>query len=117
MQYLREFIIASSPLTTFPFYYLVANYAPKKNYSYELYTFLAPLWFGVWNIIANNFNLSLKSRYILISTLSISSIIIIAKQYNAYTFDDEEWNKYCFYIVILYSITWYIIYKLQKLFS
>ena len=51
MKYLRDFIIGSSILVLFPFYY-GTYYNTYRKYSYYNYTLAAPLWFGLWNIIS-----------------------------------------------------------------
>ena len=74
MKYLREFVIGSSILVLFPFLYKVAFYTPNKKFSYEHYSFLAPLWFGLWNVIslviAEKYGLSMRMRFFIISIIS-----------------------------------------------
>ena len=75
MKYLRDFIILSSILIILPFYYSTYN-SSQKTYSYYNYTLLAPLWFGLFNvislIIAEQFNLSKRLRFFTISIISLS---------------------------------------------
>ena len=52
MKYLKQFVIGSSYLVFFPFFYSVKNNQPKKTYNYYDYTLVSPLWFGIWNIIS-----------------------------------------------------------------
>ena len=52
MKYLKEFIIGSSYPVVVLFYYMVHNYQSNKNYDYYEYTLIAPIWFGLWNIIS-----------------------------------------------------------------
>ena len=52
MTYLREFIVGSSYFVFLPFFYIVKNSKIKRNYSYYQYTLVAPVWFGIWNIIS-----------------------------------------------------------------
>ena len=108
MKYLKQFVIGSSALVVFPFYYAVQNNQPKKTYTYYRYTFLAPIWFGLWNIIslilADYFNLSLRMRFFLISILSSLSIMSIATYFKSYNFTDAEWKKYYAYIFLKYLI-------------
>ena len=117
MKYLKEFVIGSSIAVVLPFYYVVYNSQSKRTYSYYSYTLLAPLWFGLWNIIsliiAEHFGLSNKIRYLLISIISLLSIFIVAKFY--YTKTEKEWNIYYLDQFIRYMLVWNIvIYNLDK---
>ena len=117
MKYLKDFIIGSSILVVLPFYYMVYNYQPKKTYSYYNYTFIAPLWFGIWNLIsllmAKYFGLSNRLRYFIISIISLLFIFIIARFY--YNKTKEEWKFYYLQQFIKYMIIWnIIIYNLNK---
>jgi len=117
MEYLKDFIIGSSILVVLPFYYMVYNYQPKKTYSYYNYTFIAPLWFGIWNLIsllmAKYFGLSNRLRYFIISIISLLFIFIIARFY--YNKTKEEWRFYYLQQFIKYMIIWNIvIYNLNK---
>ena len=120
MKYLKEFVIGSSIAVVLPFYYMAYNHQPKKQYSYYHYTLLAPLWFGLWNIIslviANRFGLSRRSRYLVVSILSFMTIIILQQTLlNPYDFTKEEWINYYMYLFIKYMLVWNIvIYYLDK---
>ena len=121
MNYLKQFIIGSSYIVFFPFFYSVKNNQPKKNYKYQDYTLVAPLWFGLWNVIsfqlAKYLNLTLKQRFILISIISSLSIMMIATYLNSYNFTKKEWKKYYIYIFIKYMFVWnIIIYNIEKYF-
>ena len=117
MKYLREFIIGSSIVIVFPFYYLVYNSKLYSKYGYYIYTLAAPLWFGLWNIIsliiATKFNLSKRLRFLTISIISLLSIYFIAQFY--YKFTKKEWYHYYFQQFIRYMVTWNIfIFYLDK---
>tara|TARA_Y100001970_G_scaffold217799_1_gene266860 strand:- start:2580 stop:3026 length:447 start_codon:yes stop_codon:yes gene_type:complete len=127
MKYLKQFVVGSSWLVFFPFFYRVYNaiefvkkndtnhyynilpqkpvpfYWPKKYryYSYFRYTLTAPLWFGFWNvislIIAEHFGLTIRKRLLLISILSISVITMNQIIYNTYNFKTNK--DYLQYII------------------
>ncbi len=113
MKYLKQFVVGSSAIVFFPFYYAVHNNRPQKNYTYYKYTFLAPIWFGVWNIIslilADYFSLSLRMRFLLVSILSSLSIMTISTYFKTYNFTDAEWKKYYIHIFLKYLFVWNII--------
>ena len=117
MKYLREFIIGSSFPVVAVFYHMVYNHQPNKKYSYYHYTFLAPIWFGIWNIIslfiAEKYGLTNRMRFLIVSFLSLFSIYLIAQNY--YEKTQEEWNYYYTQQFIKYMIIWnLIIYNLEK---
>lgn len=119
MNYFKPFVIGSSYLVVAPFFYAVKNNQPKKTYSYYNYTLIAPVWFGLWNMIslylASAFKLSLQMRFLVISVLSSLSIMIIATHLKSYNFTKEEWYEYYLYIFVKYLIVWnIIIYNLEK---
>ena len=119
MKYLKQFVIGSSFLVFSPFYYAVHNNQPKKTYDYYTYTLIAPVWFGIWNIIslilAQQFDLTMRERFILISLISSLSIMSLATYLQSYTFTKEEWKKYYLYIFIKYMIVWnLVIYNIEK---
>ena len=115
MKYLKQFIVGASFPVFALFYYSVENKQPKKNYKYYDYTMIAPLWFGIWNIIslviAEKYNLTVDYRFLLISVISGIAIMIIATNMKSYNFTDDEWNLYYIYIVLKYLVTWNIIVK------
>lgn len=118
MNYLKQFVIGSSFIVFAPFFYAVQQ-NKFKTYDYHTYTLVAPVWFGLWNIIslilAQVFDLSLRERYILISILSSISVMLIATYNNAYNYTSNEWLKYYLHIFIKYMIIWnLIIYTLEK---
>lgn len=119
MKYLKQFVIGSSYIVFVHFYYAVKNNRPKKTFSYYDYTLVAPVWFGIWNIIslflAEYFNLTTRERFILISILSSFSVMKIATNLKSYNITKEEWRKYYSYIFIKYMLVWnIIIYNLEK---
>ena len=113
MKYIKDFIIGSSILVVAPFLYIVHNSKSAKSYSYYQYSFAAPLWFGVWNvlslIIAEKLGLSKRLRFLLISLLSYLSVLLIVTYLNTYKFTSEEWRKYYLDQLVRYFITWNIV--------
>tara|TARA_Y100000310_G_C20285483_1_gene624669 strand:- start:64 stop:429 length:366 start_codon:yes stop_codon:yes gene_type:complete len=113
MKYLKQFVIGSSYLVFVPFYYAVQHQQPKKTYQYYDYTLIAPVWFGIWNIIslvlADYFDLTIRQRFILVSLLSSISVMIIATYLKSYTFTPDEWKQYYLKIFIKYMLVWNIV--------
>ena len=119
MKYLKEFVIGSSIAVVAPFYYMVYNHQPNKQYSYYDYSLIAPVWFGLWNIvslvIAKHYGLSKRMRFFVISVLSYISIISISTYFKTYNQTREEWNFYYLQQFIKYMLVWNIvIYNLDK---
>jgi hypothetical protein len=120
MNYLKSFVIGSSYIVFAPFYYAVYNSQPKKNYSYYFYTLIAPVWFGLWNMLslylAATYKLNLRERMLLISVMSSVSVMSIATGFNTYNFTRDEWIKYYAYLFVKYLFVWnVVIYGLEKL--
>ena len=117
MKYLKEFVIGSSIAVVAPFFYMIYNHQPKKKYSYYNYSLLAPIWFGLWNIIsliiADKYNLSNRLRFFIISIISLLNVYIISQFY--YNKTKTEWRLYYLQQFIQYMLIWNIvIYNLDK---
>ena len=118
MKYLKQFIIGSSYPVFVSYFYAVSK-AKVKNYSYQSYTFVAPVWLGLWNVIslliAESFNLTMEMRFLVVSIISSLSIMAISTKFNTYNFSRKEWFKYYFRIFIKYLIILNIIvYNIEK---
>ena len=77
MKYLKQFVVGSSYIVFAPFFYAVEKTQPKKTYKYYDYTLVAPVWFGLWNmlslILAKHFKLSFRMRFLLVSIITSSN--------------------------------------------
>jgi hypothetical protein len=114
MEYLRAFVIGSSFLVFLPHFIAVANLDESKiNYTYKEYTFVAPLYYGLMNMIslfiALQFGLSNRQRYLLIGTLS--PLIVISFSYTLQTYDYRglEWFKYGIGLFLKHFLIWNIV--------
>ena len=118
MKYLKQFIVGSSYLAFIPLVILLDKYEDYEivNYDFNKYVLLAPLWWGIWNVIslimAEQLNLNTNMRFILISLITSVLIISYAKVYKAYKFTNiTQWIKYTMFIFISYFIIWNVIIK------
>ena len=113
MKYLKQFIVGSSYLVTLPYFYAVRYMRSDKNYNYSDYTFVAPLWFGIWNIIffiiAEKYKLSMRKRFLYASIASSISIMIIVKVFKTYNYTGRRFLKYCIGIFIKYLLVWNLV--------
>jgi len=121
MRYLKQFIIGSSSIVFLPFFYLAQN-IKLKTYNYYEYTLIAPLWFGIWNvisiIISEYLGLSTRIRFILISLITYLCATGYATYNNVYDFTDNQWYKYYLSMLIIYYTVWNIvIYNIEKIIS
>ena len=122
MKYLREFVIGSSWLVVVQSLYMAAYRRPNKNWTYKNYSMIAPLWFGLWNVISlvitEYFGLTIRMRFFIVSIISYIAILTIEKGFKTYNFTKEEWNEYYVYMLIKYLLTWNIIvYYIEKNFN
>ena len=142
MKYLKQFVIGSGGLVILPVYYAVYNKIQNESvyfdklsqssqplwwpfnqnfYSYFGYTFFSPIWFGLWNVIslmiAEQFNLSMRMRFIIVAILSsiaISNIIIIYKLNEGTTTFTQKLKIYIRELIV-YMIIWnVVIYNIEK---
>lgn len=101
---LRSFIIGSSFPVFAPFFYRVSQIkSEQKNYSYESYSFIAPLYFGVINMLIMSLDMSLRMKMVLSGIISSLIVYTVAYSTRAYNYTETEWLTY--YLRILFSHT------------
>lgn len=113
-EYLRQFIIGSSLPTVVAFYISVMNIkSGVKNYSYETYTVVAPLFIGIMSMLSvlldKKYNLGDKKRYLYTSLISATIVCIFATLTKSYNFTIQEWIFYYVTIFIRHIITYNLI--------
>lgn len=113
MQYLKAFVIGSSFITTLPFFITVMNIPNTiKNYSYNSYTIIAPLYFGIMNMIAiylsSILTISLRQIYFIMSLVSAAIVITVVHTMNLYHFTPQQWIPYYIRVIIRHMIAYNI---------
>jgi hypothetical protein len=120
MEYLRAFVIASSFLVFLPHFIAVAGLDETKiNYTYKQYTFVAPLYYGIMNMlslyIALQFNLSNRQRYLVVGTLSPLIVISFSYIFKTYEYKGNEWLQYGLGLFVKHFLIWnLIVYTLNE---
>lgn len=121
-QYLRAFVIGSSFFVFIPYFLIVSSLDKKNiNFSYKYYTFVAPVALGFFNILslylANIFNLTKRSRFLLIGLIAptlVASIVYILKVYNNLN-TYRSWFNYLIKLYLLYFVVFSIdVYLLDR---
>jgi len=116
-KYLKSFVIGSSYLVFFLFYFSVMDISPSiRNYTYEQYTMIAPIYLGMMNVIGNYLFQNHPYRYLLTGIISGSIVAIFATLNNSYNFTKEKWIKYYFYILSKHIFTHYILIQSLELY-
>jgi hypothetical protein len=120
MEYLRAFVIASSFLVFLPHFIAVAGLDETKiNYTYKQYTFVAPVYYGLMNMlslyIALQLNLSNRQRYLVIGTLSPLIVISFSYFFKTYDYKGNEWLQYGIGLFIKHFLIWnLVVYTLNE---
>lgn len=118
MKYLKQFFSGANIFVVLPFY-IAVHYSKNKQYSFFQYCIIAPIWFGLWNvlsyIIAEKYNLSLFQRFTLISIITSIIVMILAKTFKTYNYPNERWVKYYIGIFIKYMLVWHLLVKTIEL--
>jgi hypothetical protein len=112
--YLRAFVIGACIFTVFPHYYAVANLDEAKlNYTYKQYTFVAPVYYGLMNMIslylALLFHLSRRQRYLLIGTVSPLIVTSFSYLFKTYDYQGVEWLRYGVGLFLKHFLIWNIV--------
>jgi len=119
-EYLRAFVIGSSFLVFLPYFFAVSRFKKSYfNYNYTSYTFLAPIVLGLMNVvslfIANQFNLSKRNRYLLISILAPTLVMITVTVFNIYNYTFQRRISHYIQLYLLYFIVWnFVVFNLDK---
>lgn len=119
-QYLRAFVIGSSSLVILPYFLVVSSFKKEKfNYDYKSYTFLAPIALGLMNVVslllANQFQLSKRNRFLLTSILAPTFVAMSVIFNKVYNYTQTEWINHIVKLYIFYFLIWNIVvYNLDK---
>jgi uncharacterized membrane protein len=110
MDYFKSFVLGSSYLTFVLFSLGVQSIDKKKRkYSYEKYSLIEPIYFGIINIIIlyliKNTDYKETNIYIIIGLLSFLFVFGIAKSLNVYDYTNGEWTHYFVTLLVLHLIT------------
>ena len=114
MNYLRAFVIGSSFLVFLPHFIAVAGLDEEKlNYTYKQYTFVAPLYYGLMNMIslflALQFGLTSRKRYLLIGSISPLIVISFSYFFKTYDYEGDEWLKYGLGLFVKHFLIWNLV--------
>lgn len=118
--YFRSFVIGSSYLVFFPYFFTVSSMDKSiLNYTYEDYTFIAPIYLGLINtfslFIANQYNLTTRMRYIIFGSISPIFVSSISFMLNTYNYSTIEWIHYVIRLFVKHFLVFnIIIYSLDK---
>jgi hypothetical protein len=115
MEYIRSFVIGSS-IPVVLIFYLVFFSIPIgiKKYTNEQYAIVAPVYFGLMNMtslfVANLLGLSLRSRLLITSIVSIIYVLTFVKLNNLYVFTNNfQLVAYVSTIIIFHLMTFNVI--------
>ena len=120
-KYLKSFVIGSSyPVFLFPCYNVSKMGSSERNYTYQTYTFIAPLYIGIMNVLslylASQLSLSLIQRYYLISIISATIVCLFSTYRKAYNYSQKQWIFYYIRIFALHTFLYtVIIYSIEKI--
>jgi hypothetical protein len=119
-QYLRAFVIGSSFFVFIPYFIAVRSFDKNLvNYSYENYTLYAPIGLGLYNVlslyIANQFNLTKRNRFFLISILAPTLVVLTVYFLKAYNYTINQWFNHIWKLYLLYFVVFnFVVYYLDK---
>jgi hypothetical protein len=120
MGYLRAFVIGSSFPVFLPHFIAVAGLDESTiNYTYKQYSFIAPLYYGLMNMlslyIAFRLKLSDRQRYILIGAVSPLIVMLFSYIFKTYDYQGTEWITYGAGLFAKHFLIWNtIVYYLNR---
>lgn len=117
-KHLKAFFAGTSSIILFHFF-IVVRFIEKNNkinnnkYNFFMYAFIAPLWFGIHNLISSileeQFKLTKKQRFLLIFLVSVFIAILSTTINKTYNFNLLEWISYIIFMFFAYLISWFVI--------
>lgn len=120
MEYLRAFVIGSSFPVFLPHFIAVAGLDESTiNYTYKQYSFIAPLYYGLMNMlslyIAFRLKLSSRQRYLLIGAVSPLVVMSFSYIFNTYDYRGTEWITYGTRLFAMHFLIWNtVVYYLNR---
>lgn len=109
---IKYFLIATILPIYFLHYYLVYN-NKNKNYSFFSYVLIAPLYFGVMNIIKNKFFSKKYINNLFITLISSHIVFLFSFLTNKYNYSNFKWFHYYIRLLLLHFYIYNIIYILE----
>jgi hypothetical protein len=109
---LKHFIVGTALPVLFLHFYLVYH-NEKKTYTYFLYTFLAPLFIGIMNILKHSL---FDNKYInnfFFTYLSANLVFLISYFSKSYEYNEREWMFYYIRLHVLHFYIYNIIYIIE----
>ena len=109
--YFRSFIIGTSILVPLHFLMAVMNIPEnKRTFSYDRYSIIAPLYFGLVNALSLYILGSNKYRFLITGLFSgLFVYFFIAKRFTIYKDPDFDWNSYFVRIILRHILTFVVI--------
>lgn len=106
---LKSFIIGSS-FPVFILFFLAVRQMDQKirNFTYQDYTLIAPLYLGLMNILGGVLFQG-TNRYLYTGLLSGSIVAMIATLLKTYKYSRERWLQYYFHIIFKHVVIYTII--------
>jgi hypothetical protein len=110
-KYLRAFVIGSSCLVFLPFFFAVSNFDTEKfNFDYKWYTFLAPVAFGLLNlltlIVAEKLKISNRNRFLYASIIAPTVVLISVALFKIYNYTMIDW---IYHIIGIYALYFFVL--------
>lgn len=108
---MNSFLIGSSVAIVVPLYLRVMT-LENKNYSYELYSLVAPTYFGVMNVLASTLtrHYGRTKGYFLTTCLSVFIVFSVAYTTNSYPLTTlREWVLYLSRLVVIHGVIFMLV--------
>lgn len=112
--YAKYFLIGTTlPLVFHHYLGVILTDESKKNYSFETYVFIAPLYFGLMNVFSvflqKKYDLTTTQRFLLIGAISGILIAVFAYILGTYNYTNTEWAHYMMTIFITHMFDFNIL--------
>ena len=111
---LKAFVIGSSWPIFIPYFYFVAQ-SKDKNFKYTDYSMIAPLYFGIMNVLSLFVSKDRFTGLFIISQISALMVIMLITRNKSYDFGSKKrWIQQYMLVYLAHLMSYMMIYTIER---
>lgn len=115
MEYLLQFVIASSFIVYAWFYRFVETIIQQGylNFDYNIYIYLMPIWFGLLNMFSlflqKQYHLTFRNRFLLITIIGLAVLLPLINTLSLYNYNTTQLLSHNTGVILFYFFVWNVV--------
>lgn len=115
MEYLLQFVIASSFIVYAWFYRFVETIIQQGylNFDYNIYIYLMPIWFGLLNMFSlflqKQYHLTFRNRFLLITIIGLAVLLPLINTLPLYNYNTTQLLSHNTGVILFYFFVWNVV--------